>query len=553
MLTAHSEAGVAIGNSSIAVERHRTAHEDAAAVLATPRDPDPWTQSLRPADLVRLAAESADEEQSARPAPKGLPWSASDAWELSEGQIQLLAFELLLLSRPIPDEPEPETDALPPPSPVRVLRGASAVRRARLAKVLSARIVRGLSDLEDEHEVASLPALLHPPPRAPDASAAAIPSEDATDAATDVADAAEAEDAPGAAPPALVPEEEPLEARLGRMAELLGPQAETAASAAAQWWEHAAGNASRSVHAWAHRAGVTPEPPPPEASPTRRYGRPRQRLHLDDALLEELRRQMGIRRDVAVRLSRLVLLPPPELIDGQVATALPTAAERQRYAKIQPYVPYRLMLLQRLLPVHFASLAEYAAFAERQLAAFTCGVLAALRRAPPGHSWEVHVVVAKGTEAQSLGAPAAEALLLRVARDEVLPTLRTALEGAHGAAFDERAAQEALRRLGSLAWSLLASMPASLGAGEGECGGADVDAGGLGAVGSWDGGAHVSELKLPFYRPTGLALYQSLVECAYGAADVASTALLSIPVMRPPPSHADCLPRRMPMVSLIAC
>ena len=67
MLTAHSEAGLL--SSSIAIERHRAAHEDAAALLATPRDLDPWTQSLRPADLLSLAA-----EDGIQPAPPGLPW-----------------------------------------------------------------------------------------------------------------------------------------------------------------------------------------------------------------------------------------------------------------------------------------------------------------------------------------------------------------------------------------------------------------------------------------------------------------------------------------------
>ena len=63
-------------SSSIAIERHRAAQEDAAALLhagdATRpkgRDPDPWTQSLRPADLLSLAA-----EDGMQPAPQGLPW-----------------------------------------------------------------------------------------------------------------------------------------------------------------------------------------------------------------------------------------------------------------------------------------------------------------------------------------------------------------------------------------------------------------------------------------------------------------------------------------------
>jgi len=194
-----------------------------------------------------------------------------------------------------------------------------------------------------------------------------------------------------------------------------------------------------------------------------------------------------------------------------------------------------------------APLIRYAAFAERQLAAFTCGVLAAMRRAPPSHTWQVQVVVDTGTEVQSLGAAAAESLLLRVARDEVLPTLTTALpptlttalpprtldRGAHDGALDETAVQEALRRLGSLAWSLLASMPAELAHGavvsaQGGSRGAVVSAPSVGPAswgGGWGGGGwavDVSTLRLPFYRPAGLALYRSLVECAYGAAEGAS-------------------------------
>jgi hypothetical protein len=43
--------------------------------------------------------------------------------------------------------------------------------------------------------------------------------------------------------------------------------------------------------------------------------------------------------------------------------------------------------------------------------------------------------------------------------------------------------------------------------------------------GGWGGGGwavDVSTLRLPFYRPAGLALYRSLVECSYGAAKAAS-------------------------------
>ena len=174
-------------------------------------------------------------------------------------------------------------------------------------------------------------------------------------------------------------------------------------------------------------------------------------------------------------------------------------------------------------------------------------MLAAVRRAPPNHTWQVQVVVDKGTEVRSLGAAAVEALLLRVARDEVLPTLTTALpprtldRGAHDGALDETAVQEALRRLSSLAWSLLASMPTELA--DGGSRGAVVSAPSVGPVGwgavvsapsvgpvgwgvGWGGGGwavDVNTLKLPFYRPAGLALYQTLVECAYGAAEGASS------------------------------
>ena len=138
------------------------------------------------------------------------------------------------------------------------------------------------------------------------------------------------------------------------------------------------------------------------------------------------------------------------------------------------------------------------------------------------------MVVDKGTEVRSLGAAAVEALLLRVARDEVLPTLTTALpprtldRGAHDGALDETAVQEALRRLGSLAWSLLASMPTELA--DGGSRGAVVGPVGWGV--GWGGGGwavDVNTLRLPFYRPAGLALYQTLVECAYGAAEGASS------------------------------
>ena len=104
----------------------------------------------------------------------------------------------------------------------------------------------------------------------------------------------------------------------------------------------------------------------------------------------QVRLQLGVRRDTAVRLARLLLLPPPTASDIASGSMLPpTLEERALYADIQPYVPYRLMLLQHLSPSHFASTSEYAAFAERQLAAFSCGLLAAVHSAPFNHRWQV--------------------------------------------------------------------------------------------------------------------------------------------------------------------
>ena len=71
-------------------------------------------------------------------------------------------------------------------------------------------------------------------------------------------------------------------------------------------------------------SGIVADLPPAEPF-TRRHARSRQRaLKIDDDLLEELRRQMGITREQAVRLARLVLLPPPDVVEGHVTTTLPT-------------------------------------------------------------------------------------------------------------------------------------------------------------------------------------------------------------------------------------
>ena len=137
---------------------------------------DPWTHHLRLSDLA-LAAERIGQHTSGEGTRHGLPWSADGVWPLAEQQIRLLCFEMLLLSRP-PPAARPNTPANSPavtptsstasaePAllPAR-LRATSAVQRRELAETLSARLVKGLSALEAEHEESVLPAVLRPPPR----------------------------------------------------------------------------------------------------------------------------------------------------------------------------------------------------------------------------------------------------------------------------------------------------------------------------------------------------------------------------------------------------
>ena len=174
--------------------------------------------------------------------------------------------------------------------------------------------------------------------------------------------------------------------------------------------------------------------PPPQPPKPRRQRRPqngKMRTGVDDPLLEAVRLQLGIRRDLATRLSRLscclrlqwVVLPPS--LPPRRALMRPRAL----YADVAPFVPYRLLLLQHLRPLHFASVSEWALFAERQLAALASGLLAAVRSAPEGHTWGVQVVetveewevvdtTVLGTEARMrmLNAEAVERLVLLLAR-----------------------------------------------------------------------------------------------------------------------------------------
>ena len=246
-----------------------------------------------------------------------------------------------------------------------------------------------------------------------------------------------------------------------------------------------------------------------------------------DALLEDVRLRLGIPRDVASRLSRLLLLPPPaHAWDAAAPPPPPTASERELYASVQPYVGYRLMLLQHLRPSHFGSRAEYQGFAERQLAAFTCGMLAAVRAAPAAHRWSL--LVGADQSAESVAADGVEALLLGIARDELLPLIsprtiaarrpsRDAAASSTSSAssapmisaqsslawtYDEAAVSDGLRRLGHLSYMLLGGMAAAL------------------------SGVQSPEERLPFLRPASLPLYQSVLAVCYG---VGADGLLSIP------------------------
>ena len=125
-----------------------------------------------------------------------------------------------------------------------------------------------------------------------------------------------------------------------------------------------------------------------------------------NALLEHVRLQLGVARGEAARLAVLVRAGtcPPEpgwhRLPGapRHATLAPAAA---LFGDIGLFVPYRLVLLATLGPSHFGSHAEYCEFAERQLAAFTCGLLAAIREAPAQHRWWLRLDAAQQEQALS--------------------------------------------------------------------------------------------------------------------------------------------------------
>ena len=377
-----------------------------------------------------------------------------------------------------------------------LLRSMSTDERRKFASRLSARLVRQLSedeaaaasavhggrggeDDDDDDALPEMPTLLRAESDAHLASRTArVTAGTAADAPPRLLmgdSAATASDGMGLAldgPSAgmAIGSNGGLEARLVRAAAEL--EAHLVAPGL-EWLEEQGDRMARAAHDLAQMIGMdgTERPPPrPSHSAAARRVRTarsgggggaggRLRGGLDDPLLEALRLHMGIRRELATRLSRILVLPPPAARED--ATRPPSIEERRVFADVAPFVPYRLMLLQQVRPSHLGSAREYAAFAERQCASLVVGLLAAIRRAPAGHIWQVQVVEATEEQQQeeeekdtddspsatsansqtataasavartaSLDAPSAERLLLRMTRGELLPLLHAHGSGA---------------------------------------------------------------------------------------------------------------------------
>ena len=350
---------------------------------------DAWTQLISRADIDKAVAAAQPTSGDA-----GLPWSYEDTWPLSERQLRHLSFELLLLCPPgeLEAEDDPQDEAPQgeaSASELPTLSSLSEAQRVVLAEGLSAQLakcVRGPEQPDGE-----LPSLVR--------LAAGL-----EDFAEEEAGAAGGEEA--------------LEARLARLLGAVGPAAERAAAAAEQWMEEQAAKGEAAWAELARKLGVQPEPEPgpeAEAEPSARapvVAPPRRRAGGEvargrgDALLEHVRLQLGVARGAAARLAVLVRAGtcPPEpgwhRLPGAPRHATPAPAAAL-FGDIGLFVPYRLVLLATLGPSHFGSHAEYCDFAERQLAAFTCGLLAAIREAPAQHRWWLRLDAAQQEQALS--------------------------------------------------------------------------------------------------------------------------------------------------------
>lgn len=274
-----------------------------------------YSHVLRPEDLSLSLALL----QSTDGSTEGLPYSEQSVFPLDKEQIELLGFELLLLMRPLPHVTDDTTDTKD--ADATVLKTMNSDDQQKFASKLSAQIMRDMSidtDNADEGAAALVEMLQLPSPPLD------LPPTQHTMKAADEH------------------EEEGLESKLTR-----------AAAISTRWLDERQTVASHALQTLSHQLGLAPASPLPLARQLSRMRRQRSagvravRAGLEDELLEALRLQLGIRRDLAVRLSRLVLLPPPspERL-GQAPSAKEASAMRQLYADVAPFVPYRLMLLQ---------------------------------------------------------------------------------------------------------------------------------------------------------------------------------------------------------------
>ena len=343
------------------------------SVVTAASTEDAWTQLIGRADIDKAVA-------AAQPTSgnEGLPWSYEDSWPLSERQLRYLSFELLLLCPPgeLEAEDDPQDEAPQgeaSASELPTLSSLSEAQRMVLAEGLSEQLARYIQGAEQPD--AELPSLVR--------LAAGLEEEEGAQAGA----------------------EEALEVRLARLLGAVGPAAERAAAAAEQWMEEQAAKGETAWWEVARKLGVQPAAEE-EAARAPVVAPPRRQRGQGDALLEHVRLQLGIARGEAARLAVLVRAgtQPPDpgwhrLPDApRHATPAPAAA---LFGDICLFVPYRLVLLTTLRPSHFGSHAEYCEFAERQLAAFTCGLLAAIRAAPAQHRWWVRLDAAQHEQAEA--------------------------------------------------------------------------------------------------------------------------------------------------------
>ncbi len=360
--------------------------------------------------------------------------------ELSEQQLLLLSFEQLLLHTEATSTSPEEAAASAGTPPVEGADGSDPTARPdQLAATLAADVS---GQLIDTNNAPGVPLLLRAPWH----------------------DGVPAGDEPGGS----------LDLRL--------------VDAAREWLDAAA---DRAAERWRQLNGDAEEPHPqsPRGRTRPRRAAPRADWCALPAAVEEARVQLGVTRDQAAQLAQLLVL-------AQLASPAPSASRRGSTPRapllpaIQPYVPYRLVLLQLTRPEHFASRAQFRAFSERQLAAFVGGLVCAVRRAPPGATWAMPTARAR------LDAGGVEATLLHIAHERLLPVYvahASATTATTTAAVDEAALIEALRELTSAACAVYDGLH---------------DA-------APQSSRHVAH-HLPFTYPLSLELYRPLVGCCFG-------------------------------------